>query len=111
MISSSPENSYRWTSRTRNTAREAAGLRLFRPFKSKSPDHGVLAEAGSHIVDRVLGLRRAAIDEVGGIGLIRRGKRTDADAKQAKPGAAGLVFEQAARRGENTSRQLRRRLQ
>ncbi len=86
------------------------GYGFVRPLERKPPDHGVLAEAGAHVVDGVLGLRRAAVDEVGGIGFIRRGERADADAKQAKPRAVGLVFEQAARGGENTSRQLRRRI-
>ena len=53
--------------------------------------------------------RRAAVDEVGRVGFVRRGKRAHADAEQAKAGAVGFALQQVARRGENASRELGRR--
>ena len=50
---------------------------------------------------RVLGLGGAAVDEIGGIGLIGRGERAHADAEQAESRAVGLAFEQVPRSGEN----------
>ena len=41
-------------------------------IERQSPDHGVVAEAGADAVDGVFGFGGAAVDEVGGIGLMRR---------------------------------------
>ena len=85
------------------------GSALLRSFERQPPDHGVVAEAGAHAVDRVLGLGRAAVDEIGRVGLIRRGQRADADAEQAEFRAVGFALEQRARGGENLAGELRRR--
>src|ERR1700692_1298890 len=52
---------------------------FFRPLERQPPDHRVIAEAGTDAVDGVLGDCRAAVDQVGGIGLIRRDQRAGAD--------------------------------
>ena len=46
----------------RSPALDGNGQRLaLRPLERQPPDHGVVAEAGAHAVDRMLGLGRAAV--------------------------------------------------
>src|SRR5580704_5923586 len=59
----------------------------------------------------MLGLRGAAIDEVGGIGLVRIDDGAQADAKQPVSCAVAFAFQETARRGKYPLRQLRWRLQ
>ena len=82
---------------------------FLRAFESKPLDHGVFSEAGTNAVNRMLGLDRPVIDEITGIGLIRRCEPTYADAEEAEFGAVGFAFEKVARGGEDFSRELRRR--
>ena len=77
-------------------------------LEGKPADHGILAEAGAHAVDGVLGLRGPAVDKIGGIGLVGRGQRAQSDSEQAKSGAVGFAFKEPARRGENPLRELGR---
>ncbi len=88
-----------------------AALAIFPPLERKPSDDGIVAEAGTHAVDGVLGLRRTAVDEVGGIGLIGVCKRTQAYTEQPKSRAVGFAFEQAPCRSEDSSCELRRRFQ
>ena len=50
-------------------------LGFLRPLERQAPDHRVVAEAGADAVDGVLGDGGAAVDQVGGIGPIRRDQR------------------------------------
>ena len=79
---------------------------FFRPFERQPPDHRVVAEAGADAVDGVLGLRGAAVDEVGGIGLIGGDQRARADADQPEARAVGFALEQIARGGEDAAGEL-----
>ena len=83
---------------------------FFRPLERQPPDHRVVAEAGADAVDGVLGDGGAAVDQVGGIGLIGRDQRARADADQPEARAVGLALEQVARGGENAAGELRRRV-
>ena len=60
---------------------------FLRSLECKPPDHGVFAEAGTNAVDRMLGLDCPVVDEIAGIGLIRRCEPTYADAEQTEFGA------------------------
>ena len=82
---------------------------FLRAFEGKPPDHGVVAEAGTNAVNRMLGLDCPVVDEIAGIGLIRRCEPTYADAEEAEFGAVGFAFEKAACGGENLGGELRRR--
>ena len=57
----------------------------------------------------MLRLGRAAVDEVGRVGLLRRSERARPDSEQTEFGAVGLAFEEVARGGENSACELRRR--
>ena len=57
----------------------------------------------------MLGLGRAAIDEIGGIGMVGSGEGTEADAEQAEFRSVGLAFKQLAGGSEDFARELRRR--
>ena len=72
-----------------------------RGLEREPPDDGVLAEAGADAIDGVLGLGSAAIDEIGGIGLVGARERTHADAEQAVFRAVTFAFEQRARSGKD----------
>jgi hypothetical protein len=82
---------------------------FLRPLESKPPDHGVFAEAGTNAVNRMLDLDWPVVDEIAGIGMIRRCEPTYADAEEAEFGAVGFAFEKAACGGENLGGELRRR--
>src|SRR3984957_9512526 len=84
--------------------------RFLRSLERKPSDYRVVAEAGANAVDGVLGDCGAAVDQVGGIGLIRRDKRTGADAAQPEARAVGLALEQVAGRSENSAGKLGRRV-
>ena len=49
----------------------------------------------------MLGLDCPVVDEIAGIGMIRRCEPTYADAEEAEFGAVGFAFEKAACGGEN----------
>ena len=72
------------------------------------PDHRVIAEAGTDPVDGVLGDGGAAVNQVGGIGLVRCDQRTRADADQPEARAVGLALEQVARGSKNAAGELGR---
>ena len=72
----------------------SASAFLLRAFESKPPDHGVFAKAGTNAVNRVFGLDCPVVDEIAGIGLIRRCERTYADAEEAEFGAQVQQSEQ-----------------
>ena len=82
------------------------GSALLRSFERQPPDQGAVAEAGTNAVDRMLGLGRAAVDEIGRVGLLGRGQRARADAEQAEFRAVGFAFKQAARGGKDFSGEL-----
>ena len=42
-------------------------LRLVAPLERQPPHDGLIAETGAHFIDRVFGLRGAAIDQVCGV--------------------------------------------
>ena len=54
---------------------KALSSAVFLLIERQSPDHGVVAEAGTHPIDGVLGLGSAAIDQIGGVRFIRGSKR------------------------------------
>src|ERR1700674_845544 len=62
-------------------------LLLLRPLIGDAPDDGGLAEFLAQIVDRALGVRGAAIEHVGIMGLRTRAERADACAHQPESGA------------------------
>jgi hypothetical protein len=68
-------SSHGWVYRRIGYRVRTRALSFFRPLKREPPDHGVIAEAGADAVHRVLGDCSAAVDQVGGIGLIRRDQR------------------------------------
>jgi hypothetical protein len=45
---------------------------FLRSLEGKPPDHGVFAEAGTNAVNRMLDLDCPVVDEIAGIGMIRR---------------------------------------
>jgi hypothetical protein len=59
----------------------------------------------------VLSLYAAAINQVGGIGLIGRDKCAEADAEQSEPRAVRLMAEKIFSRRENPVGKLGRRLE
>ena len=92
----------RWPVRAMRSHGFSGGL------ERQPPDHRVLAEAGADAVDGVLGLGSAAVDEIGGVGLISAGERAHADAEQTEFRAVGFAFEQRAGGGEDFAGKLRR---
>src|ERR1700722_7853473 len=82
--------------------------RFLRSLERKPSDYRVVAEAGADAVDGMLGDGGAAVDQVGGVGLIRRDQRTGADADQPEARAVGLALEQVARGSKNAAGELGR---
>src|SRR5690348_12812632 len=84
-------------------------LLLLRPLVSDPPDHGGLTELLPQAVDRALGMRGAAVEHVGVVGLRTLAERTDAGAHQAEGGAVDFPRQHLAGHRENLGRQLCRR--
>src|SRR5882724_4013337 len=85
-----------------------SSLLLLRPVIGDAPDHGGLAELLAQVVDRAFGVRRAAIEHVGVVGLRTRAKRADACAHQAESGAVDFPRQHLSRYRENLRRELGR---
>ena len=87
-----------------------SSLPLLRPVIGDPPDHGGAAEFLAQVIDRAFGMRGAAVEHVGVVGLRSRPQRADAGAHQAKRRAVDLLCQQVAGDREDLGRKLRRRL-
>src|SRR6202051_2429697 len=85
-------------------------LRVLRPLERQPPDYRLVAELCADAIDRVLGFGGAAVNQVGGIGLVGGDQGADADADEAVARAAGFALEEAARGGEDAAGELGRRV-
>src|SRR6266481_7955648 len=81
-------------------------LLLLRPVIGDAPDDSGIAEFPAQIVDRAFGVRRAAVEHVGVVGLRSRTQGADAGAHQPESGAVDLLCQHFAANSEDLRRQL-----